>query len=122
MDIFNKMKYMLIVVPALGIMLLGLNIIIGFIYAADSEKVSAYECGFSPLGETREKFNISFYLIGIVFLIFDLEIILALPLISSILTLETGLTSYWVVILFIIILTIGYIYEWKSGVLDEVGS
>lgn len=77
----------------------------------DSEKLSPYECGFEPYGDARQRFDISFYLIGILFIIFDLEVIFIFPFATIIH--DLSFIGYWVMITFIIILTIGFIYEWK---------
>lgn len=77
----------------------------------DSEKISPYECGFEPYGDARQRFDISFYLIGILFIIFDLEVIFIFPFATIIH--ELSYLGYWVMMGFITILTIGFIYEWK---------
>ena len=80
------------------------------------EKNSSYECGFEPFGNARNSFNIQFYIIGILFIIFDLEIAFLLP--WSILLGNLGIFSFWIMIFFLIILIIGFIYEWKKGALN----
>ena len=82
----------------------------------DPEKFSSYECGFNPFGDARTKFEVRFYLVGILFIIFDLEITFLFPwVIVSLKLLPVGIFS---MIFFIIILTIGFIYEWVKGALD----
>lgn len=83
----------------------------------DSEKVSAYECGFSPLGDARQKFDVSFYLIAILFIIFDLEVVFILPFASVIH--NVSLLGGWITIIFLVILTIGFIYEFVSGAITD---
>jgi len=83
----------------------------------DSEKVSPYECGFEPLGDTRQKFNITFYLIGILFIIFDLEVVFILPF-ATVLQ-EVSFLGFWVSIIFLVVLTIGFIYEYISGAITS---
>ncbi|MBL6784962.1 MAG: NADH-quinone oxidoreductase subunit A, partial [Rickettsiales bacterium] len=79
----------------------------------DKEKLSAYECGFEPTGDARSKFDIRFYLVGILFVLFDLEIAFLFP---WALTLGTiGFIGYLSMMLFLFVLTIGFIYEWKKG-------
>lgn len=82
----------------------------------DPEKVSVYECGFDPFGDSRQKFEVRFFLVAILFIIFDLEISFLFPwsIILSVLT----IVEYWILILFIVILTIGLIYEWLKGGLE----
>ena len=83
------------------------------------EKLSAYECGFEPLGDARMKFDILYYQIGILYLIFDLEIIFLFPL-ATIMFSQNSLQSFWFANIFQIIVTIGFIYEWNVGALDLV--
>lgn len=82
----------------------------------DLEKISAYECGFHPYEDTREKFNIRFYLVSILFIIFDLEITFLFPWAVSLS--HSDLFGFWSMFIFLIILTIGFIYEWIKGALD----
>ena len=81
------------------------------------EKVSPYECGFEPIGEVRpNKFNVKFYLVAILFVIFDLEIAFMFPWAVSLK--EIGLFGYASMMIFLAVLTIGFAYEWKRGALD----
>jgi NADH:ubiquinone oxidoreductase subunit 3 (subunit A) len=82
----------------------------------DVEKISAYECGFHPFEDTREKFNIRFYLVSILFIIFDLEITFLFP--WSVNLININILGFWIMCLFLLILTIGFIYEWMKGALD----
>ena len=81
-----------------------------------SEKTSSYECGFDPFDDARSRFDVRFYLVALLFLIMDLEILFCFP--YSIALADIGALGYWVGIVFIIILTIGFIYEWEKGALD----
>jgi len=84
--------------------------------ATDSEKLSAYECGFDPFEEARQKFDVRFYLVAILFLIFDLEISFLFP---WALCLETfSFFALEAMFVFLFILTLGFIYEWKKGALE----
>ena len=80
-----------------------------------SEKVSTYECGFSPLGNARQQFSVQFYLVGILFIIFDIEVILLYPFAVSLS--HNSFYGFWVVIIFIGLLTLGFIYEFAKGAL-----
>jgi NADH-quinone oxidoreductase subunit A len=82
----------------------------------DPEKVSAYECGFEAFDDARMKFDVRFYLVAILFIIFDLEIAFLFP--WAVGFSEAGLYGYWAVMIFLGILTIGFIYEWKKGALE----
>lgn len=83
---------------------------------SDSEKLSAYECGFQPFEDARNKFDIKFYLVSILFLIFDLEVSYLFP--WGIYLNDLGYYGFWWMMLFLFILTIGFIYEWLKGALN----
>ena len=83
---------------------------------ADTEKLSAYECGFDPFNDARNTFDVRFYLVAILFIIFDLEVSFLFPWCITIGHLSTF--SFWSMFLFLFILTIGFIYEWKKGALE----
>jgi NADH-quinone oxidoreductase subunit A len=82
----------------------------------DAEKLSSYECGFEPFGDARRRFDVRFYLVSILFIIFDLEVAFLFPWAISLG--HIGLFGFWSMILFLAILTIGFIYEWKKGALE----
>tara|TARA_B100000575_G_C22687071_1_gene417081 strand:- start:178 stop:546 length:369 start_codon:yes stop_codon:yes gene_type:complete len=82
----------------------------------DPEKLSAYECGFEPFNDSRMEFDIRFYLVAILFIIFDLEIAFLFP--WAITLGDIGYFGFFSMMLFLFILTIGFIYEWKKGALD----
>ena len=82
----------------------------------DTEKLSSYECGFEPFGDARGQFDVRFYLVAILFIIFDLEVAFLFPWAVSLGTI--GLFGFWSMMIFLGILTIGFIYEWKKGALD----
>jgi len=83
---------------------------------ADTEKLSSYECGFDPFNDARNTFDVRFYLVAILFIIFDLEVSFLFPWCITIGHLS--LFSFWSMIIFVFILTIGFIYEWKKGALE----
>ena len=82
----------------------------------DLEKVSAYECGFDPFGEARSPFDIGFYLVQLLFLVFDVEVQFLLPWVLG--GQNTGLSGFVGLVLFLIVLTLGFVYEWQKGALD----
>ena len=82
----------------------------------DSEKLSAYECGFEAFDDARSKFDVKFYLVSILFIIFDLEIAFLFPWAISLGNI--GILGFSSMMIFLFILTIGFIYEWKKGALD----
>lgn len=79
-------------------------------------KLSPYECGFDPFGDARGKFDIRFYLVAILFIIFDLEIAFLFPWAISLGSI--GLLGFWSMMIFLAVLTIGFIYEWQKGALE----
>jgi NADH:ubiquinone oxidoreductase subunit 3 (subunit A) len=82
----------------------------------DIEKMSAYECGFDPFEESLGRFDIKFYLVAILFLIFDLEIVFLFP--WSVMLYFLDVFTFWIIFIFIFVLTLGFIYEWSKGALD----
>ena len=82
----------------------------------DPEKLSAYECGFEAFDDSRMEFDVRFYLVAILFIIFDLEIAFLFPWAISLGSL--GALGFWSMMIFLGILTIGFIYEWKKGALE----
>ena len=82
----------------------------------DPEKLSAYECGFEPFNDSRMEFDVRFYLVAILFIIFDLEIAFLFPWAISLGNI--GLLGFCSMMIFLFILTVGFIYEWKKGALD----
>ena len=94
-------------------------IILNFLFSPknpDPEKLSAYECGFEAFGDSRMEFDVRFYLVAILFIIFDLEIAFLFPWAISLGNL--GPLGFWSMMVFLLVLTIGFIYEWKKGALD----
>jgi NADH-quinone oxidoreductase subunit A len=82
----------------------------------DPEKLSAYECGFEPFEDSRMEFDVRFYLVAILFIIFDLEIAFLFPWAISLGNI--GLLGFCSMMIFLFILTVGFVYEWKKGALD----
>jgi len=82
----------------------------------DPEKDAAYECGFPAMGDARIKFDVRFYLVAILFIIFDLEIAFLFPWALSLA--DIGIDGFWSMMLFLGVLTVGFIYEWKKGALE----
>jgi NADH-quinone oxidoreductase subunit A len=82
----------------------------------DPEKNSAYECGFDAFQDARNKFDVRFYLVSLLFIIFDLEIAFLFPWAVSLG--KIGLFGFWSMVVFLGVLTVGFIYEWKKGALD----
>ena len=94
-------------------------ILLNFLFSPknpDPEKLSAYECGFEPFGDSRMEFDVRFYLVAILFIIFDLEIAFLFPWAVSLGNI--GTLGFWSMMIFLFVLTVGFIYEWKKGALD----
>ncbi len=82
----------------------------------DSEKESAYECGFEAFDDARSRFDVRFYLVAILFIIFDLEVAFLFP--WAVALGDIGVFGFWSMMVFLLVLTIGFIYEWKKGALE----
>ena len=82
----------------------------------DPEKVSAYECGFNAFDDARMKFDVRFYLVAILFIIFDLEVAFLFP--WAVAFKDVGAVGFWSMMVFLAVLTIGFIYEWRKGALE----
>ena len=82
----------------------------------DPEKVSAYECGFNAFDDARMKFDVRFYLVSILFIIFDLEVAFLFPWAAAFGTMSD--LGFWSMMIFLAVLTIGFIYEWRKGALE----
>mgnify|MGYP001351952493 CR=1 FL=1 len=94
-------------------------IVVNFLFSPknpDPEKLSAYECGFEPFNDSRMEFDVRFYLVAILFIIFDLEIAFLFPWAISLG--EIGVFGFWSMMVFLGVLTIGFIYEWNKGALE----
>ena len=100
---------------ALGLILL-LSAAVVAVSNPDPEKVSAYECGFNAFDDARMKFDVRFYLVSILFIIFDLEIAFLFPWAVSFQNI--GEFGFWSMMVFLAVLTIGFAYEWKKGALE----
>ena len=117
-DFLNNYLTIIIFLAIALILSLGF-LILNFAFSPknpDPEKLSAYECGFEPFNDSRMEFDIRFYLVAILFIIFDLEIAFLFP--WAITLGNLGLFGFFSMMLFLFILTVGFIYEWKKGALD----
>jgi len=108
------------------VIMLGIAVVIGLALMGaawifgpsrpDPEKISAYECGFNAFDDARMKFDVRFYLVSILFIIFDLEVAFLFP--WAIAFRHIGALGFWSMIAFLAVLTIGFVYEWKKGALE----
>jgi NADH-quinone oxidoreductase subunit A len=111
----------LVVATGLAALLLVLGNFFGWLTGKgrnprDPEKLSAYECGFEPFEDTRARFDVRYYLVAILFIVFDLEIAFLFPWAVSLGTI--GMLGFWSMLVFLGVLTIGFVYEWKKGALE----
>ena len=112
------------------VIFLGIAAVLGVIFlvapvllapkSPDAEKLSAYECGFNAFDDARMKFDIRFYLVSILFIIFDLEVAFLFPWAVALMKLphETAVFAFWSMMTFLGVLTVGFIYEWRKGALE----
>ncbi len=104
---------------ALGLAFGLVPLFIGFVIAPhrpDSEKISPYECGFEPFEAARFKFDVRFYLVAILFIIFDLEVAFLFP--WAVVLRDIPVLGIWAMVIFGLLLAIGFIYEWRKGALE----
>ena len=105
----------LVVATVIGGSLLVLGSLLGP-HKPGSEKLSPYECGFEAFEDARMKFDVRYYLVAILFILFDLEIAFLFPWAVSLR--DIGASGFWAMMLFLTILVVGFVYEWKKGALD----
>jgi NADH-quinone oxidoreductase subunit A len=103
------------VAGVIGLALLASAFILAY-KQPDPEKLSAYECGFNAFDDARMKFDVRFYLVAILFIIFDLEVTFLFPWAATFS--RVGAYGFWAMMLFLAVLTVGFIYEWKKGALE----
>ena len=104
---------------AIGVVLIGLGLVLGRLLGharPDSEKLSPYECGFEAFEDARMKFDVRYYLVAILFIIFDLEIAFLFP--WAVVLDEIGMAGFWAMMIFLAVLVVGFIYEWRKGALE----
>ena len=99
----------------IGVALMAAPFLLAF-KAPDAEKLSAYECGFNAFDDARMKFDVRFYLVALLFIIFDLEVAFLFP--WAVAFRDVGNLGFWSMIVFLGVLTIGFAYEWKKGALE----
>ena len=110
--------------PVIIFLVIGLGLCFAFLLVStilapskpDPEKLSAYECGFEAFDDARLKFDVRFYLVAFLFIIFDLEVAFLFPWAVSLGTI--GVFGFWSMVVFLGVLTVGFIYEWRSGALE----
>ena len=103
------------VASVIGLALLVVAFLVAY-KQPDPEKLSAYECGFNAFDDARMKFDVRFYLVAILFIIFDLEVAFLFP--WAVALGDIGMFGFWSMIVFLAVLTIGFVYEWQKGALE----
>ncbi len=109
----------LVIFIVIGAVFMGALLVAPFLLAfkaPDPEKLSAYECGFNAFDDARMKFDIRFYLVSLLFIIFDLEVAFLFP--WAVTFRELGALGFWSMMAFLGVLTVGFVYEWKKGALE----
>jgi NADH-quinone oxidoreductase subunit A len=105
----------IVIATLVGVVVIGLGFLLGP-NRPDSEKLSQYECGFEAFEDSRMKFDVRYYLVAILFIIFDLEIAFLFP--WAVVLDKIGIVGFWAMFIFLGILVVGFIYEWKKGALE----
>ncbi len=119
MDAYLAKYLPILIFLGIAIGLAGIILIASLVVARqrpDPEKLSAYECGFEPFDDARGRFDVRFYLVAILFIIFDLEVAFLFPWAVSLQNI--GMFGFWSMMVFLGVLTVGFIYEWKKGALE----
>jgi len=109
----------LVIFIALSAVIAGALLVAPFLLAfkaPDPEKLSAYECGFNPFNDARMKFDVRFYLVSLLFIVFDLEVAFLFP--WAVAFKEAGAFGFWSMMAFLGVLTVGFVYEWRKGALE----
>ena len=113
-------QYMPLVIFIVVALVIGIGLLVVPYLVAyrnpDPEKLSPYECGFAPFDDARMKFDVRFYLVSILFIIFDLEVAFLFP--WTVVFGDIGWFGFWSVMIFLAVLTIGFVYEWRKGALE----
>ncbi|MBT3238396.1 MAG: NADH-quinone oxidoreductase subunit A [Rhodospirillaceae bacterium] len=113
-DYFPVLLFLVIAI-AIAVIAMGASYIVVRQHP-DVEKTSPYECGFEPFDDARAKFDVRFYLVAILFIIFDLEVAFLFPWAISLGSI--GVFGFWSMMIFLSVLTVGFIYEWRKGALE----
>lgn len=109
----NTLIFFFLFISVLVFILLAINQLIS-VNRPDTEKVSPYECGFAPLGDSRPQFSVQFYLVAILFLVFDIEVIFLFPF--GVTLYQNSVYGFWFVLMFLIVLTLGLVFELSRGI------
>jgi len=105
----------LVIAAGLAVVMIGASVVLAK-QNPNSEKLSPYECGFEPFEDARMRFDVRYYLVAILFIIFDLEVAFLFP--WAVAFKDVGAFGFWAMMIFLGVLTIGFIYEWRKGALE----
>ncbi len=112
---YRPVLIFIVIGSVVGAAMIGLGFVLSP-HRPDSEKTSPYECGFEAFEDSRMKFDVRYYLVAILFIIFDLEIAFLFP--WAVVLDQIGMAGFWAMMIFLGILVVGFIYEWKKGALE----
>nr|YP_010233999.1 NADH dehydrogenase subunit 3 [Hyriopsis bialata]QTA71695.1 NADH dehydrogenase subunit 3 [Hyriopsis bialata] len=98
--------------------LLVVGLLLGFCYVLGREKSSPFECGFDPVGSSRVPFSLRFFLLAVIFVVFDVEIVLLFPVVMVIGSVWVWVGGYLILLFFLILLFVGVVHEWREGSLE----
>ena len=119
MDALLSQYLPILIFLGIAVFIAALMIVASLLFARqapDPEKLSPYECGFDAFDDARSRFDVRFYLVSLLFIIFDLEVAFLFPWAISLG--DIGMPGFWSMVIFLGVLTVGFIYEWRKGALD----
>nr|YP_009024479.1 NADH dehydrogenase subunit 3 [Margaritifera dahurica]AGZ13306.1 NADH dehydrogenase subunit 3 [Margaritifera dahurica] len=114
----EKVMVSVFVSVMLGLVLLFLGLMLGISVFNSREKSSPFECGFDPIGSSRVPFSLRFFLLAVIFVVFDVEIVLLFPAVMGIGGYWMWFSGYFVLVLFLVVLFVGVVHEWREGSLE----
>nr|WRW55952.1 NADH dehydrogenase subunit 3 [Pseudocuneopsis yangshuoensis] len=114
----EKVMVSVLLAVLLGFVLLSVGLFLGASFYAGREKVTPFECGFDPMGSSRVPFSLRFFLLAVIFVVFDVEIVLLFPVVMMVGSSWMWVSSYLALLVFLVLLFGGVIHEWREGSLE----
>nr|WRW55938.1 NADH dehydrogenase subunit 3 [Pseudocuneopsis yemaoi] len=114
----EKVMVSVLLAALLGLVLLLLGLFLGASFYGGREKVSPFECGFDPMGSSRVPFSLRFFLLAVIFVVFDVEIVLLFPVVMMVGGSSMWVNSYLALLVFLVLLFGGVVHEWREGSLE----